>query len=157
MSGSARWKEDRIRQEIYLTYLKHTNTVSSGAGHSGANLRGWNGGSAPFLEKTSATRSEKWIPNRKKTNRLPSKLPREQNAYLLTGRGRKKQFFLRWILRSEKPVKRFGSPGCYRPTRGYYEGVFAIWNAERPDIGQCSSVFQMRPHDSITVVSKLSV
>ena len=27
MSGSARWKEDRIRQEIYLTYLKHTNTA----------------------------------------------------------------------------------------------------------------------------------
>ena len=71
MSGSARWKEDRIRQEIYLTYLKHTNTAPSGVGHSGANLHGWNERSAPFLEKTAGTRWEKRIPNRREKNRLP--------------------------------------------------------------------------------------
>jgi hypothetical protein len=71
MNGPARWKEDRIRQEIYLRHLKHTNTAPNGAGHTGVNLRGWNGTSVPFLEKTPGTRSEKRIPNRGEKNRLP--------------------------------------------------------------------------------------
>ena len=71
MSGSARWKEDRIRQEIYLRHLKQTDTASSGAGHSRANLHGWNGTSAPLLEKKAGARWEKWIPNRREKNRLP--------------------------------------------------------------------------------------
>jgi hypothetical protein len=71
MSGSARWKEDRIRQEIYLRHLKQTNTASSGAGHSGANLHGWDGTSAPFLEKKAGIRWEKRISNRREKNRLP--------------------------------------------------------------------------------------
>jgi hypothetical protein len=98
MSGSTRWKEDRIRQEIYITYLKQTNIASSGADYSEANLTGQT--LASFLQKTSTTRSGKWIPNRRAENRLPSKAPREQNPYLLTGRGPKKYwFFLRWALR----------------------------------------------------------
>jgi hypothetical protein len=31
MSGSARWKEDRIRERIYLEQLKHTATLPNGA------------------------------------------------------------------------------------------------------------------------------
>ncbi len=69
MSGSARWKEDQIRQEIYLRHLKQTNTASSG-GHSGANLDGWNGTPAPFLKKEAGIRWEKRIPNRREKNGL---------------------------------------------------------------------------------------
>jgi hypothetical protein len=71
MSGSARWKEDRIRREIYLRDLNRTNTAAIGAAHNGVNLQGWNGTSLPFLEKTPCTRSEKRIPNRREKNRLP--------------------------------------------------------------------------------------
>jgi hypothetical protein len=35
MSGLARWKENRIRQGIYLGHLKHTNTSSSRGGFNG--------------------------------------------------------------------------------------------------------------------------
>jgi hypothetical protein len=59
-----------MRQQLYLRYLKHPNTASSGVGHSGANLHGWNERSAPFLEKTAGTRWEKRIPNRTEKSRL---------------------------------------------------------------------------------------
>ena len=52
MSGLPRWKENRIRHEIYLGHLKHTNTSPSGAGFNGANRQGWNGTSVLFLEET---------------------------------------------------------------------------------------------------------
>lgn len=71
MSGLPRWKENRIRQEIYLGHLKHTNTSPSGAGFNGANLQGWNGTSVLFLEETPGMRSAKEIPNRRKKNRSP--------------------------------------------------------------------------------------
>lgn len=62
MSGLARWKENRIRQEICLKGLKHTNTSSSGNGLDGANQQGWNGTPLVlFWHKTAA---------RRKTNRL---------------------------------------------------------------------------------------
>jgi hypothetical protein len=35
MSGYARWKENRIRQEIHLAHLKHAKTSSNGAGVDG--------------------------------------------------------------------------------------------------------------------------
>jgi hypothetical protein len=71
MSGLARWKENRVRQEIYLEELKHIDTSQSGAGLNGANLQGWNGTSVLFLEQTPDTRSDKRIPNRRKGDRLP--------------------------------------------------------------------------------------
>jgi hypothetical protein len=71
MRGSERWKEDRIRQEIYLRYLKHINTAPSGAGHDGANLQGWNVTSVPLLDKTLVTGTEQRIPNRREKTRLP--------------------------------------------------------------------------------------
>jgi hypothetical protein len=40
MSGSARWKENRIRERIYLERLKHTETLLNGAGLNGANSPG---------------------------------------------------------------------------------------------------------------------
>ena len=40
MSGSARWKEDRIREQIYLEQLKHTEALPNGAGLNGANPPG---------------------------------------------------------------------------------------------------------------------
>ncbi len=40
MSGSARWKEDRIRERTYLEQLKHTETLPNGAGFNGANSQG---------------------------------------------------------------------------------------------------------------------
>jgi len=35
MNGSARWKEDRIRERIYLEQLKHTETLPNGVGLNG--------------------------------------------------------------------------------------------------------------------------
>ncbi len=65
MSGSARWKEDRIRERIYLEQLKHTETLPNGAGFNGANSQG--GTPVLFLQQTVGSRS----PNRRKKNHLP--------------------------------------------------------------------------------------
>ena len=65
MSGSARWKEDRIRERIYLEQLKHTETLPNGVGLNGANLPG--GTPVLFLQQTLGSRR----PNRRKKNRLP--------------------------------------------------------------------------------------
>jgi hypothetical protein len=65
MSGSARWKEDRIRERIYLEQLKHTETLPNGAGFNGANSQG--GTPVRFLQQTFGSRS----PNRRKKNHLP--------------------------------------------------------------------------------------
>jgi hypothetical protein len=71
MSGLQRWKENRIRQEIYRVHLKHTDVSPSGAGLHGGNLQAWNGTSVLLLEQTPGTRAEKRIPNRREKNRLP--------------------------------------------------------------------------------------
>jgi cytochrome c-type biogenesis protein CcmH/NrfG len=65
MNGSARWKEDRIRERIYLEQLKHTETEPNGAGLNGANSQG--GTPVLFLQQTLGSRR----PNRRKKNRLP--------------------------------------------------------------------------------------
>lgn len=70
MSGLERWKENRIRQEIYWVHLKHTDASPSGGGHNGGKLQAWNGTSALLLEQTRGTRAE-GIPNRREKNRLP--------------------------------------------------------------------------------------
>jgi len=70
MSGLARWKENRIRQEIYWVHLKHPDASPSGGGLNGGKLQAWNGTSALLLEQTLGTRAE-GIPNRRKKNRLP--------------------------------------------------------------------------------------
>ena len=64
MSGSARWKEDRIRERIYLEQLKHTEALPNGAGLNGANSPG--GTPVLFLQQTFGRRS----PNRRKKNQL---------------------------------------------------------------------------------------
>ena len=71
MSGSARWKENRIRLEIYLEHLKHTETSPNRAGLNGANAQGWNGTPVLFLQRTLGSGSDKRIPNRRKRNQLP--------------------------------------------------------------------------------------
>jgi hypothetical protein len=65
MSESGRWKEDRIRQEIYLEQLKHTETLPNGAGLNGANSQ--DGTPMLFFQQTLGRRS----PNRRKKNQLP--------------------------------------------------------------------------------------
>ena len=65
MNRSARWKEDRIRERIYLVQLKHTETLPNGAGLNGASSRG--GTPELCLRQTFGRRS----PNRRKKNRLP--------------------------------------------------------------------------------------
>jgi hypothetical protein len=69
MSGSARWKENRIRQEIYLEQLKYIDTLHSGGGLNGARSQG----STPalFVQQIVDNRSDKEIPNRRTENRLP--------------------------------------------------------------------------------------
>ena len=42
MSESVRWKEIRIRQEIYKEFLKQTDVPSDGADSKGAEGIGWN-------------------------------------------------------------------------------------------------------------------
>ncbi len=64
MSRSARWKEDRIRERIYLEQLKHTETLPNGAGLNGANSQ--DGTPVLFLQQTFGSRS----PNRRKKNQL---------------------------------------------------------------------------------------
>jgi hypothetical protein len=65
MNGLARWKANRIRREIYLEHLKHTNTSSSGARFGAANQIGSYRRSVLVLEKKPAARSKKnrslWI------------------------------------------------------------------------------------------------
>src|SRR4029077_13779119 len=70
MSGLERWKENRIRQEIYWVHLKHTDASPSGGGLNGGKLQTWNGRSVLLLEQTLGTREE-GIPNRREKNRLP--------------------------------------------------------------------------------------
>jgi hypothetical protein len=71
MSESTRWKENRIRQEIYKEDLKHPKTAFSGVDYNGANIQGWIGTSVLLIEQTPGTRLDKWIPNRRKEHRLP--------------------------------------------------------------------------------------
>ena len=65
MNRSARWKEDRIRERIYLEQLKHTETLPNRAGLNGASSSG--GTPEVCLQQTSG----RWSPNRRKRNRLP--------------------------------------------------------------------------------------
>jgi hypothetical protein len=66
MSRSARWKEARIRERIYLEQLKqkHTESLPMGAGLNGTNSPG--GTPVIFLQQTFGRRS----PNRRKKNQL---------------------------------------------------------------------------------------
>jgi hypothetical protein len=59
MSGYARWKENRIRQEIHLAHLKHAKTSSNGARVDGTYPPGSNGTSVRFLEQRPDTGSDK--------------------------------------------------------------------------------------------------
>jgi hypothetical protein len=59
MSGYARWKENRIRQEIHLAHLKHAKTSSNGAGVDGTYPPEPNGTSVRFLEQRPDTGSDK--------------------------------------------------------------------------------------------------
>ena len=68
MNGSERWKEHRIRQEVYLQQLKHTDTLSRGAGLSKTNSQGQT--PALLLRQTADTRSFKRTVNRTKKDRL---------------------------------------------------------------------------------------
>ena len=70
MSGLERWKENRIRQEIYWVHPKHTDASPSLGGLNGGKLPACNGTSAILLEQTLGTREE-GIPNRREKNRLP--------------------------------------------------------------------------------------
>ena len=70
MSGLERWKENRIRQEIYWVHLKHTDASPSGGGLNGGKPPARNGTSAILLQQTLGTREE-GIPNRREKNRLP--------------------------------------------------------------------------------------
>jgi hypothetical protein len=63
MSGYARWKENRIRQEIHLAHLKHAKTSSNGAGVDGTYPLGSNGTSVRFLEQRPDTGSDKRTSN----------------------------------------------------------------------------------------------
>jgi hypothetical protein len=64
MSRSARWKEDRIRERIYLEQLKPAETLPGGAGLKGANSQG--GMPVLLLRQTFGSRS----PNRRKKRQL---------------------------------------------------------------------------------------
>jgi hypothetical protein len=64
MHGSARSKQDRIRERIYLEQLKHTETLPNRAGINGVNSPG--GTPLLFLQQTFGSRS----PNRRKKNLL---------------------------------------------------------------------------------------
>jgi hypothetical protein len=66
MSRSARWKEDRIREQIYLEQLKqkHTEKLPNGAALNGANSPG--GTPVLLFQQTFGSRS----PNRRKNHQL---------------------------------------------------------------------------------------
>lgn len=70
MSGSARWKENRVRQEIYQEHLKHTDTSSGEAGLNGGNAQGLSGTPERFLQRKLGNESDKRIANREKRNQL---------------------------------------------------------------------------------------
>jgi hypothetical protein len=42
MSDSVRWKEIRVRQEIYKEFLKQRDVPANGAGSNGAEAIEWN-------------------------------------------------------------------------------------------------------------------
>jgi hypothetical protein len=65
MSRSARWKEARIRERIYLEQLKHTEALPNGAGLNGASSQG--GTAMLLLQQTFGCRR----PNRRKQHQLP--------------------------------------------------------------------------------------
>jgi hypothetical protein len=67
MRGSERWKEHRIRQEVYLQQLKHTDTLSRGAGLSKTNSQGQ---TPALLVPQTGNRSFKRIVNRTKKDLL---------------------------------------------------------------------------------------
>jgi hypothetical protein len=69
MSGSARWKEDRIRQEVYVEQLKHAETPANGAHLNGSDSPGRT--PVLLLQQTFGNRSDKLVPNRRKKNQLP--------------------------------------------------------------------------------------
>jgi hypothetical protein len=66
MSRSARWKEDRICEQIYLEQLKqkHTETLPNRAGLNAGNSQG--GTPLLFLQQTFGSRRQ----NRRKKNQL---------------------------------------------------------------------------------------
>jgi hypothetical protein len=66
VSRSARWKEDRICERIYLEQLKqkHAETLPIGPGLNGTNSQG--GTPVLFLQQTFGSRS----PNRRQKNQL---------------------------------------------------------------------------------------
>jgi hypothetical protein len=66
MSGSARWKEERIRQEVYLEHLRHTEMSPNGAGRNGDKLQVQT--SVPLLPQPLANRSGIPVLNRRKKN-----------------------------------------------------------------------------------------
>jgi hypothetical protein len=68
MSGSARWKENRIRQEIYLEQVKHREMSPNRADVHGPNSQGQT--PVLFLQQTLSNRSDKRILNRSKKNQL---------------------------------------------------------------------------------------
>lgn len=68
MSGSERWKEHRIRQEVYLQQSKHTDKLFRGAGLSKTNSQGQT--PALLLPQTAGNRSFKRIVNRTKKDLL---------------------------------------------------------------------------------------
>jgi hypothetical protein len=47
MNELSRWKENRIRQEIYIEHLKHPKTSPNGTGSNGTKLQGQNGNAGP--------------------------------------------------------------------------------------------------------------
>ena len=69
MSGSARWKEERIRQEVYLEHLRYTEMSPNGAGRNGGKLQVQT--SIPFIPQPLANRSGMPVLNRRKKNKLP--------------------------------------------------------------------------------------
>ena len=64
MSRSARWKEDRIREQIYPEQLKHTGMLADGAGLNGTSSPG--GTPMLFLQQTFGSRGT----NRRKRHQL---------------------------------------------------------------------------------------
>ena len=68
MSGSERWKEHRIRQEVYVQQLKHTDPLSEGVSLSKTNSQGQT--PALLLRRIAGNRSFKHGLNRTKKNRL---------------------------------------------------------------------------------------
>ena len=63
MNELSRWKENRIRREIYIEHLKHPKVSPNGAGSNGTKLQGQNGNAGPnerILNRRKKSRPE-WI------------------------------------------------------------------------------------------------